>query len=74
MRSNYQLLFNEDFVDWKRFSASGTKRGVYKEVNKLEMCSYTLHQIHCGYHTWFLEIAFVCNVGMHVCVHVCMHV
>lgn len=32
-RSNYQLLFNENYVDWKRISASGTKLGVYKEVN-----------------------------------------
>ena len=28
-------------------------------------------QTHTHIHTWFLEIGFVCNIGMHVCTCVC---
>ena len=45
MRSQYQLLFSDEHDDWKRFSAIGTKIGVYKEVNKFRMfiCVFYLH-------------------------------
>ena len=35
MRSYYQLIFYEKYDDWRKFCASHTKHGVYKEVNNL---------------------------------------
>ena len=41
------------------------------KVILLYWACFTLSDILNQVSAWFLEIAFVCEVGMHVCVYVC---
>ena len=52
MRSYYQLIFYEKYDDWRKFCASHTKHGVYKEVRSGNIYVFFMYMIiHMSIHT-----------------------